>query len=74
MKALLIKQCPDSMRWYSKMVGECVTFISDAGYGEYRSRDAGGHINFVQHADAVIVEGEIVNGKFIGKEIIPENA
>lgn len=56
MKKLLIKQCPDRMRWYSSLVGQLVPFGGDAGYGEYYSKEPEGYINFVQHEDAEIVE------------------
>lgn len=55
MKALLIKQCPDGLRWYRDLVGQCVPFINDTGT-EYRSREPAGYTNFVQYEDAEIVE------------------
>lgn len=56
MKKLLIKQCPDSLRWYRDKIGQTVDFICDTAYGEYKSREDAGYINFVQHEDAEIVE------------------
>lgn len=55
MKVLLIKQCPDQMRWYADLIGQKVPFLGDVG-GEYRSRELDGYVNFVQYADAEIVE------------------
>ena len=55
MKELLIHQCPDRMRWYANLVAERVPFLGDEGT-EYRSREPSGYINFVQYADADIVE------------------
>ena len=55
-KKLLITQCPDSMRWYRNKIGELVDYLGDVGYGEYKSREPAGYINFVQHADAKVVE------------------
>ena len=55
MKKLLIKQCPDGMRWYRNHVGQTVPFLKDVG-DEYKSREPAGYINFVQYEDADIVE------------------
>lgn len=55
MKKLLIKQCPDGMRWYAKFVGQTVPFLRDVG-NEYKSREPEGYVNFVQYADAEIVD------------------
>lgn len=55
MKALLIKQCPDSMRWYSNLIGQCVPFVRDVG-DEYQSREPAGYTNFVQYKDAEIIQ------------------
>lgn len=55
MKVLIIKQCPDGMRWYFNMIGETVAYLGDVG-DEYKSREPAGHINFVQYADADILE------------------
>jgi len=57
MQKLLIMQCPDRMRWYAGLVGQLVPYLGDAG-GEYKSREPGGYINFVQYADAKIVKTE----------------
>lgn len=43
------------MRWYADLVGQTVPFLGDVG-GEYRSREPAGYINFVQYADAEIVD------------------
>lgn len=56
MAQLLIKQCPDPMRWYSGMIGQKVPYLGDVGWGEYKSREPAGYINFVQHKDAEIIE------------------
>ncbi len=56
MTQLLIKQCPDAQRWYSGMIGQRVPLLDDAGWGEYKSREPSGYINFVQHKDAEIIE------------------
>lgn len=55
MKVLLIKQCPDKMRWYANLVGKIVPFLGDVG-NEYKSREPAGYINFVQYKDAEIVD------------------
>ena len=55
MKRLLIKQCPDGMRWYRGLIGQTVPFLRDVG-DEYKSREPAGYINFVQYEDAEIVE------------------
>jgi hypothetical protein len=55
MKKLLIKKCPDSMRWYKDSIGELVDYLGDVG-NEYKSREPAGYINFVQYTDAEIVE------------------
>lgn len=60
MKKLLIKQCPDKLRWYSNKIGETVDFFGNVG-GEYKSREDAGYINFVQYADAEIVEIKDIN-------------
>ena len=56
MKALLIVRCGDSLRWYAGLVGKQVPYLGDAGCGEYKSREPGGYVNFVQQADAEIVD------------------
>lgn len=55
MKMLLIKQCPDKMRWYAGLVGENVPFLGDVG-NEFKSREPDGYVNFVQYEDAEIVD------------------
>jgi hypothetical protein len=55
MQVLLIKQCPDKMRWYAGLVGQTVPYLGDVG-NEYKSREPEGFINFVQYADAEIIE------------------
>jgi len=55
MKNLLIKQCPDPMRWYAGMIGQHVQFMGDVGT-EYRSKEPAGYWNFVQYEDCEIVE------------------
>jgi hypothetical protein len=55
-RMLLIKQCPDPMRWYARLVGQKVPYLGDVG-NEYRSREPEGYINFVQYQDAEIVDG-----------------
>jgi hypothetical protein len=55
MKQLLIKQCPDPMRWYSNLIGQYVPFFGDTG-AEYRSREPAGYTNFVQYEDAEIIQ------------------
>lgn len=66
-KMLLIKQCPDSSRWYSRMVGKRVPYRGNAGNGEYKSAEPAGYTNFVLHADAEIVE--IIPADLIGLEV-----
>mgnify|MGYP000686087127 CR=1 FL=1 len=55
MKALLITSHGDSMRWYADKVGEIVPLLA-IERTEYKSREDAGYINFVQFADAEIVE------------------
>jgi|TARA_R110001606_G_scaffold187921_2_gene335527 hypothetical protein len=55
MKALLITNCSDGMRWYADMVGQTVPLLATE-HTEYKSREPAGYINFVQFADAEIVE------------------
>jgi len=57
MKALLITGHGDGMRWYADKVGEIVPLLAIEGT-EYKSREDAGYINFVQFADAKIVEVE----------------
>jgi hypothetical protein len=54
-RALLIKQCPDPCRWYAGLIGQTVPFLGDVG-NEYKSREPEGYINFVQYADAELIE------------------
>ena len=56
MKRILITGCKDGMRWYSNKIGQTVEFICDTQYGEYKSREDAGYINFVQHEDGKIIE------------------
>lgn len=56
MALLLIKKCPDRLRWYSDLVGQTVPYLGDAGFGEYKSREPAGYINFVQYEDAEIIK------------------
>ena len=56
MAELLIKSCSDPMRWYSSLIGQKVPYLGDAGWGEYKSKEPAGYINFVQHKDAEIIE------------------
>jgi hypothetical protein len=55
MKALLITSHGDGMRWYADKVGEIVPLLA-IEHTEYKSREDAGYINFVQFADAKIVE------------------
>lgn len=55
MKALLITSKGDGMRWYADKVGEIVPLLA-IERTEYKSREDAGYINFVQFADAKIVE------------------
>jgi hypothetical protein len=55
MKALLITSSGDGMRWYADKVGEIVPLLA-IERTEYKSREDAGYINFVQLADAEIVE------------------
>jgi len=55
MKALLITSQGDGMRWYANKVGELVPLLA-IERTEYRSREPAGYTNFVQFADAEIVE------------------
>lgn len=48
---LLIKACADPQRWYADKVGQCVPFLGES-YGEFKSREDSGYINFVQYEDA----------------------
>ena len=54
-KALLITSRGDGMRWYADMVGQTVPLLA-VERTEYKSREEAGYINFVQFADAKIVE------------------
>jgi len=40
------------------MIGQRVPFLGDVGWGEYKSREPSGYINFVQHKDAEIILGK----------------
>ena len=55
MEALLITSKGDGMRWYADKVGEVVPLLA-IERTEYKSREDAGYINFVQFADAKIVE------------------
>ena len=55
MEALLITSRGDGMRWYADKVGETVPLLA-IERTEYKSREDAGYINFVQFADAKIVE------------------
>ena len=55
MKALLITSSGDGMRWYADKVGETVPLLA-IERTEYMSREDAGYTNFVQFADAKIVE------------------
>jgi hypothetical protein len=55
-RKLLIKQCPDKLRWYAPLVGQTVPYLGDLG-DEYRSIEPNGYINFVRREDAEIVDG-----------------
>ena len=57
MEALLITSKGDGMRWYADKVGETVPLLA-IERTEYMSREDAGYINFVQLADAKIVEVE----------------
>jgi len=59
MKALLITSQGDGMRWYADKVGELVPLLA-IERTEYMSREPAGYTNFVQFADAEIVEVEDV--------------
>lgn len=58
-KKILITGCKDGHRWYANKIGQTVDFICDTIYGEYKSREDFGYINFVQHEDGVIVEVDV---------------
>lgn len=54
-RQLLIKQCPDHLMWYSKLVGQTVPLLrvlSDC----YMSQEPAGYSNIVKFEDADIVE------------------
>lgn len=51
---LLITGCSDPLRWYAPLVGQVVPMLGDVG-NEYRSREPGGAVNFVQYADARLI-------------------
>jgi len=55
MKALLITSSGDGMRWYADKVGQVVPLLA-IERTEYKSREDAGYINFVQLADAKIIE------------------
>ena len=55
MEALLITSKGDGMRWYADKVGEVVPLLA-IERTEYKSREDAGYVNFVQFADAKIVE------------------
>lgn len=57
-KRLLIKQCNDSLMWYSHKVGQLVAFTRETAT-EYISIDNGGFVNIVKKKDAVIVDVEV---------------
>ena len=53
---LLIKQCPDQMRWYRGMIGKFVPFIGIVTNPvEFKSREPEGYINFVQPEDCEVI-------------------
>ena len=54
-KALLITSRGDGMRWYAHMVGQTVPLLVVEAT-EYKSREPEGYVNFVQLADASIVD------------------
>ena len=59
MEALLITSKGDGMRWYADKVGEIVPLLA-IERTEYKSREDAGYVNFVQFADAKIIEVEDV--------------
>lgn len=55
MKMLLIKQCTDSLMWYSKRVGQLVPYLR-THEDCYMSLEPAGYKNIVHLKDAEVVE------------------
>ena len=55
MAELLIKQCPDKLRWYADLIGQTVPYLGTMDNGEHKSREPAGYINFVQIEDSKII-------------------
>ena len=54
---LLILKCEDKSKWYADLIGCRVPLLSyEDGYYEYKSRDKGGYLNYVDKDDAIIVD------------------
>ena len=49
---LRITTCSDPLLWYADQVGQLVPLEADDGQYGYRSREPGGHVNFVKREDA----------------------
>ena len=59
MTKILIKQCPDTMRWYRDKVGQLVDYVPRYdSVEEFGSREPAGYINFVMRRDAELIKVE----------------
>lgn len=59
-KAILIKQCSDSLMWYRDMVGKVVVYERE--YDDcYMSREPAGYINKILKQDANIIYVDLNN-------------
>ena len=58
-----ITGCRDPRRWYAGLIGQTVPYLNEASNGEWKSRQPGGPVNFVQYYDGELIEEENVNMK-----------
>jgi len=57
-KAIIIKQCSDSLMWYRDMVGKVVVYERE--YDDcYMSREPAGYINKILKQDATIIDVDL---------------
>ena len=55
MKAILIKQCSDSLMWYRGHVGKVVEYVREDS-DTFWSREPEGYANIILKQDAVLIE------------------
>ena len=62
MKKLLITKCSDAHKWYANKIGQYVDYLGTS-FGEYKSREDAGYVNFVSIEDAEIVDMDLQKKK-----------